>query len=156
MACSPVLAQADSVGPQYETEIPGPTGEGKVPQHHNSINSPQAESSNLPGGGAGGSGGSGGNGSSNQSSPSPGGNPSTGTGGGTEQGKQGNAGGPGTGGLGEEQPVGSSAAPEGSSSPLVPILIAIAVLAAISVAAVVIRQRRQRRAPGAQISPKAS
>jgi hypothetical protein len=39
---------------------------------------------------------------------------------------------------------------------LVPILIAIAVLAAISVAAVVIRQRRQRHGSGGQVSPKAS
>ena len=42
----------------------------------------------------------------------------------------------------------------GSSSPLVPILIAIAVLAAISIGAVVIRQRRQRRGPGARSRPR--
>lgn len=44
----------------------------------------------------------------------------------------------------------------GSSSPLVPILIAIAVLAAISVAVVMIRQRRQRRGPTANASPEAN
>lgn len=43
----------------------------------------------------------------------------------------------------------------GSSSPLVPILIAIAALAAISIAAVVIRQRR-RGGPGSPVSPNAS
>ena len=45
---------------------------------------------------------------------------------------------------------------DGSSSPLVPILIAIAVLAAITIGAVVVRQRRQRGEPGGQVSPKAS
>jgi len=44
----------------------------------------------------------------------------------------------------------------GSSSPLVPILIAIAILAAISVAVVMIRQRRQRRGPTANASPEAN
>jgi len=44
------------------------------------------------------------------------------------------------------------------SSPLVPILIAIAVLAAISVAVVMIRQRRQRNSggPTAAASPEAN
>jgi hypothetical protein len=44
----------------------------------------------------------------------------------------------------------------GSSSPLVPILIAIAVLAAISVAVVMARQRRQRRGPTGTASPEAN
>jgi hypothetical protein len=46
----------------------------------------------------------------------------------------------------------------GGSSPLVPILIAIAVLAAISVAVVMIRQRRQRNSggPTAAASPEAN
>ncbi len=44
----------------------------------------------------------------------------------------------------------------GGSSPLVPILIAIAVLAAISVAVVMIRQKRQRRGPTATASPEAN
>ena len=44
----------------------------------------------------------------------------------------------------------------GGSSPLVPILIAIAVLAAISIGVVMMRQRRQRRGPGSSVSPKAS
>ena len=44
----------------------------------------------------------------------------------------------------------------GGSSPLVPILIAIAVLAAISIGVVMIRQRRQRRGPSATASPEAN
>ncbi len=44
----------------------------------------------------------------------------------------------------------------GGSSPLVPILIAIAVLAAISVAVVMAKQRRQRRGPTGTASPEAN
>jgi hypothetical protein len=44
----------------------------------------------------------------------------------------------------------------GGSSPLAPILIAIAVLAAISVAVVMIRQRRQRGGSSTPVSPRAS
>ncbi len=54
------------------------------------------------------------------------------------------------------QPPASESAADDSSSPLVPILIAIAALAAISIGVIVIRQRRQRDAPGAPVSPKAS
>ncbi|HEX4463247.1 MAG TPA: hypothetical protein VH042_01245 [Solirubrobacterales bacterium] len=50
----------------------------------------------------------------------------------------------------------SKSSDSGGSSPLVPILIAIAVLAAISVAVVTIRQRRQRGGPTATASPKAN
>lgn len=42
------------------------------------------------------------------------------------------------------------------SSPLVPILIAIAALAAISIATVMVRARRQRGEGGTPISPEAS
>jgi hypothetical protein len=44
----------------------------------------------------------------------------------------------------------------GGSSPLVPILIAIAALAAISIGAVMLRARRQRAASGTPVSPEAS
>lgn len=44
----------------------------------------------------------------------------------------------------------------GGSSPLVPILIAIAVLAAISVAVVMAKQRRQRSGPTGSASPEAN
>lgn len=53
------------------------------------------------------------------------------------------------------QPAAQTSADDGSS-PLVPILIAIAVLAAISAAAVIIRNRRQGDEPGAPASPSAS
>jgi hypothetical protein len=51
--------------------------------------------------------------------------------------------------------VPASESGDGSSSPLVPILIAIAVLAAISIGAVLYRQRRQRSEPGASATPEA-
>lgn len=58
------------------------------------------------------------------------------------------------------KPHGNSAAQQGDdggSSPLVPILIAIAVLAAISIAVVTMRQRRRRDGGSdARISPEAS
>jgi hypothetical protein len=54
--------------------------------------------------------------------------------------------------------VSTSAASGGSrsSSPLVPILIAIAALAAISIGAVTVRQLRHRHLPGAAASAKTS
>lgn len=56
------------------------------------------------------------------------------------------------------KPVAATKDKGGGSSPLVPILIAIAVLAAISIGAVMLRQRRQRDGGGSapSISPKAS
>jgi hypothetical protein len=56
------------------------------------------------------------------------------------------------------KPLGTSAAETdsgGGSSPLVPILIAVAALAAISVA-VAVWQRRKRGGPDARVSPEAS
>lgn len=81
------------------------------------------------------------------------------------QGPDAGSGGPGSGsgnaegGLGENKAVvelgtPSSSASDDSSSPLAPILIAIAVLAAISIGAYYYRQRRQ--GAGSPISPKAS
>lgn len=78
---------------------------------------------------------------------------------------QGNPGGSANGGAknavhpaGQKTPaaVKSQSSDNGGSSPLVPILIAIAVLAAISVAVVMIRQRRQRRGPTTTASPEAN
>lgn len=55
------------------------------------------------------------------------------------------------------EPLSASKDGSGGSSPLVPILIAIAVLAAISIGAVMLRQRRQRGGTSAgSVSPKAS
>lgn len=85
--------------------------------------------------------------------------------GGSDDGKpQGKAGGSANGGAenvahqGDQNAAGTQAShssDDGGSSSLVPILIAIAVLAAISVAVVMIRQRRQG-GPNAPAAPKAS
>jgi cobalamin biosynthesis Mg chelatase CobN len=161
MAFFPGLAQAEeSSGIQYESEVP------TVPKHESippakpkggSNTQPEAESestgSNPPKGGGGG-----GNGGSN-----PGGGAHNG------QSKQGSPGGNGSanngsksagGNLSEAKPVANATHPaeeSGSSSPLVPILIAIAVLAAISIGAFYFRQRRQGdNSSGSSVSPKAS
>lgn len=159
-ACSPAPALAEEAsGPQYETEVPtvpqeqGSGGGG----HHNgstgggSGGSP-AEISNSPGQGGGGKnpGAAGGShkGQGNQGPESGGSNP----GGGSEGAPQGKA------GLGENRQLkpgeNASSTESESSSPLVPILIAIAVLAAISIGAFYYRQRRQ--GAGSSVSPKAS
>jgi cobalamin biosynthesis Mg chelatase CobN len=104
-----------------------PSGEGSGGEH--------SGSGGVAGTGAGGSGGNG-----------------SGTG-------QGNAASAGSAGVGSAAAIpGTQAASkeDGGSSPLVPILIAVAVLMAGAVATVVIRQRRQRRGPDAQVSPEAS
>jgi len=159
-ACSPALAHAEeATGPVYETEVP------TVPQEQS------------PGGGGGHHNGPGGGGNANVSN-SPG---EQGSGGGNNpgarsgdshngqgnQGSEGNTGNPGGGtgnakngktGLGESQQVkpgvNASSTEDESSSPLVPILIAIVVLAAISIGAFYYRQRRQ--GAGSSVSPKAS
>jgi cobalamin biosynthesis Mg chelatase CobN len=112
-----------------------PTGSGK--QGSKNAESGEGESSE-PGGVAG---------SGNGSGPpqgKAGGSPNGTSGGGTQNGGQSGSG------------VPTSESSGGDSSPLVPILIAIAVLAAISVAAVLYRQRRQRRSPTGNASPEAS
>lgn len=158
--CSPVLAQAETV---YETEPTTIPGQTVTPAHHSKPkNNASHESSTATGSGAPGSAGGGSAGPGSGSSgggASAGNNASTGGNSGTGQGSGGNGSTAkqGVAKLAQEaKPLTSTGTSNGSSSPLLPILIAIAVLAAISVAAVVIRQRRQRRAPGAQVSPKAS
>jgi cobalamin biosynthesis Mg chelatase CobN len=160
MACFPGLAAAEeNSGIQYETDIP------TVPDHKssnipsknsdgsNSSNDsgPEATGSNTPGGASpGGGDGTGtgnvaGNGQGNQA-----------TGGGDGQGSNGSK--PAGGSIGDAQSlqtVNSTAAePDDGSSPLVPILIAVAVLAAISIGAYYYRQRRQ--GPGSTVTPPAS
>jgi hypothetical protein len=164
MACFPVFAQADSVGSVYETEPPEVPSETKK---HNSIDEPDAGKSNNGGNAAPGSetdeeseslGATGGNQGSGGGNG--GGGANAGNGGGSGQSSPGNGSNGGQeAGLGGNIPVANATQPAddgGSSSPLVPILIAIAALAAISVGAVVIRQRRQRDGTGGQVSPKAS
>jgi cobalamin biosynthesis Mg chelatase CobN len=149
-ASFPVVAQANPNYELEETELPKAEGE-KTPAHHhknpgNSESSPEAEQSVGAGGGGGHNGGGGGQ-SPSESSNSPN-EPSqeskSGTSGGETHAKSGNG-----------APKGQKATPSvqigenksavgdsGGSSPLVPILIAVAVLAAISVGAVLVRQRR--------------
>lgn len=159
-ACSPALAHAEeATGPVYETEVPtvpqeqSPGGGGS---HHNgSGGGGNANVSNSPGeqGSAGGNNpgahsGDSHTGQGNQGSEGNTGNPGSGTG----NAKNGKA------GLGESQQVkpgvNASSTEDESSSPLVPILIAIVVLAAISIGAFYYRQRRQ--GAGTSVSPKAS
>jgi cobalamin biosynthesis Mg chelatase CobN len=159
MACFPGLAQAEeSVGPVYETEVPTVTGKTNPPKKHSS----SAKSSASGGATA-----PDGSGASNPGSSSEGSsvaaNPGSGGDGGTGQGSPGNGTNAGDKGAGTQQsqvtpsgqPDNAESASDGdSSSPLVPILIAVAALAAISIGAFVIRQRR--RGAGPQVSPKAS
>lgn len=154
LACFPVLAQADSGTIQYDPSLPSPGGGAK--QNENiakSSESPKTGGAEAP--------------------------PSTGTGEGyVEQAPpssegQGNpnAGaerGPGQGSpdKGNNPPGGTKVQPttpqhvqpkasDDGSSPLVPILIAVAVLAAISIGALLIRQRRQRGGSSPSLSTKA-
>jgi hypothetical protein len=168
MAFFPVAAEASSTGSVYEPEVPTVPSE-KPPKKNNSIDDPQAGKSNDGGGptapdttpeegeeveNAGGTGG-------DQGSGSGGGGGKSGNDGGTGQGNPGNGSNDGQKlavGEGTQVPGATTQpADDGdSSSPLVPILIAVAVLAAISVGAVVVRNRRQGGGSDAGVSPKAS
>jgi hypothetical protein len=161
--CFPGLAQAEeATGPVYEPEVPTvPSKESSPPVHHKHSGGPkggseegEASKSGSPTNGGPGSGGSnkGGGTNTGQGSQGPGG-----------EGGQ-NGGGPGHAeqGVQKAQPINTLGEPAGhteesSSSPLVPILIAIAVLAAISIGAFFYRQRRQDPdSPDSPASPKAS
>jgi len=162
-ACSPALAHAEeATGPVYETEVPtvpqeqSPGGGGV---HHNGPgnggNGGNANVSNSPGeqGSGGGSNPGAGRGDSHTGQGNQGSEGNTGnSGNGAGNAKNGKA------GLGESQQVkpgvNASSTEDESSSPLVPILIAIVVLAAISIGAFYYRQRRQ--GAGSSVSPKAS
>ncbi|HEX5989495.1 MAG TPA: hypothetical protein VFY75_04700 [Solirubrobacterales bacterium] len=150
-----MAAQAEATGPQYETDIPTvPQEESSPPKKKGGSNNGGTENgeagkSNAPTGQ-----GSGGNG------PSSGGGANNGQ---TSQGSDGGAGTAANGsktaenGVGGGKPLATSLSPTSSesddgSSPLVPILIAIAVLAAISIGAFLYRQRRQGD-PGSRVSP---
>jgi hypothetical protein len=163
LASFPAVVQArEATGPQYETELPNlpeEQGSGGGGGHHNGSNgggNEGAGASNSPEGHK-----SGGGGTTN---PGAGGGSHTGQG---SQGPEGSSGNPGNGagnakngvtGLADNQQVkpgvNASSTEDNSSSPLVPILIAIAVLAAISIGAFYYRQRRQ--GAGSSVSPKAS
>ena len=155
-ACFPVLAQAETVYENESTTLPG-GGAGKTPTQHKNPDSPESSPrahDSTPD-----------NGGTEQPNESSGqgpstGNPSTPNGGGVAQGKDGEGA-----NVANNQPGGTvqdakplatttTSADDDSSSPLVPILIAVAVLAAISIGAVLYRQRRGN--DSGRFSPNAS
>lgn len=160
--CFPGLAQAEeATGPVYESEVPTvPSQESSPPVHHKhsggskggSEEGGEASKSGAPGGG-------GNNGGSNTGGGTNVGQRSQGQNG--EGGQNGGGGGHAEQGVQKAKPISALGEPAGhteegsSSSPLVPILIAIAVLAAISIGAFFYRQRRQS-GTDSPVSPKAS
>jgi hypothetical protein len=153
LACFPVLAQADSGTIEYDPSLPS---DGGAKQNENIAKS----SESPPTGGAEAPAGAGtGEGYAEQAPPSSEGqgNANTGTGGGTSQGSPDKGNNPPTGT--KVQPAAPTVMPDAAaddgSSPLVPILIGAAVLAAISIAALMIRQRRQRDGSSPSLSTKA-
>ncbi|HEX5593520.1 MAG TPA: hypothetical protein VFX35_09240 [Solirubrobacterales bacterium] len=150
----------EATGPVYTPDVPtvpqeqspGGTHNGGSKGANGGGEGAEAEKANAPGG----TGSGGGNGSQGGGSQGAQGN----------QGSTGNGGQPGSGSndaggsVGEGKPVvnlgenTADATEDDSSSPLVPILIAIVVLAAISIGAFYYRQRRQ--GAGSSVSPKAS
>jgi hypothetical protein len=159
LACAPAQAREASEL-QYEPEVPTvPQEERPGGTHHGSNKGgsnggnedAEAEKGNVPGyGGSGGDNGSQGGGSHNgQGNQAP-----TGNGGQPEAGSVGSGVALGEGNKPTELGEKTSSVSDDGSSPLVPILIAIVVLAAISIGAYYYRQRRQ--GAGSSVSPKAS
>jgi hypothetical protein len=160
----PSWAQAEeATGPVYESEVPTvPSKESSPPVHHKHSGGSkggseegEASKSGSPTNGGPGSGGSSKGGGNNTGQGSQGPNGEGGqNGGGSRHADQ---------GVQKAKPINTLGEPaghseeEGSSSPLVPILIAIVVLAAISIGAFYYRQRRQGSgSPDSPASPKAS
>jgi cobalamin biosynthesis Mg chelatase CobN len=153
LACFPVLAQADSGTIEYDPSLPS---DGGAKQNENIAKS--SESPNSGGAEAPPSAGTG-EGYAEHAPPSSEGqghSTNAGTDRGPSQGSpdKGNAGGT------KVQPAAphvqsTAGSSDDGSSPLVPILIAAAVLAAISIAALLIRQRRQRDGSSPSLSTKA-
>lgn len=157
LGCLPVLAHADSSGIEYSDAPPTATGKNTIPTQ----TEPSAHSSKKNGGAAvpGNQGSNGGGGSGGGSSKSHAGSDVEAGKGANQQGSQGKTAANG-GSKHASQTAHAGAEPasqeSGGSSPLVPILIAIAILAAISIGAVVIRQRRRRGSgSGTPVSPEA-
>jgi cobalamin biosynthesis Mg chelatase CobN len=154
--CFPALALADSGEIQYEEVTPTVTGEKNPPTHHE----PTAHPSNVTGG-AQAPGSEASNSGSPKAEPSTGGQtPATVNATGDGQGSRGHDS---TGAKkqpGQDQSPGASKtaaqSDDGGSSPRIPILIAILVLAGISIGVVIMRAKRQQGGPGASVSPKAS
>jgi len=167
LACFPVFAQAECVSSsciQYTESIPKAESESPPPHKKHPPVAKAADKGGTPApdGKAGAKGSDGEKGESQEEESSKeGGAPAAGNGGGTGQGNPGGSANSGSGaGVqhgGQNTGTPASQSSGGSSSPLVPILVGIAILAAISVGVVMYRQRRQRRGPTASTpSPKAS
>jgi cobalamin biosynthesis Mg chelatase CobN len=166
LVCFPALAQAECTSSscvQYTESIPNAEGGSPSKQAHQQT--PAKASKTGENGGselAQAQGSKEGEGSGEDKSSEKRGAAVPGEGGGKGQGKPGGSANPGAktamhpGVQGESGLKTSQSSEGGGSSPLVPILIAIALLAAISVAAVMIRQRRQRRGPTSTASPEAN
>jgi len=158
-ACFPVFAQAeDSSGIQYEDAVPTVTGKHPSELSATSSGAKTPNQSSTASGSGSSSGGS-------SSGKSAGGAATTGNGTGNGQGSPGKGGGIGQGQATQPiSPAGETAptSNDSGSSPLVPILIAILVLAAISLGVVMVRRRRQQqsgpraRDGSASVAPKAS
>jgi cobalamin biosynthesis Mg chelatase CobN len=157
LGCFPLLAHADSSGIQYSDAPPTVTGTHKIPTKPE----PPAHSSKANGGASapdasGGAGASKGSSAGDSSSKSGGASGTANDGGTGQQGSPGKGSADGSKssastGVGSGEPASSSS--DDSSSPLVPILVAIAALAAISIGVVTYRRRR---GPNTSVSPKAS
>ena len=161
-SCVPALAQAEEAfTPQYESEVPNVPGQESSKEDEKSGGTGDSggeddeakASTGSPGGGSGdGEGGSKQAGAGNTGQGSPGSE--------ADGGQGGNGSDRADGKLAENEAapslaqVSSDSSDDGGSSPLVPILIAVAVLAAISIGAFYYRQRRQ--GSGSPVSPKAS
>jgi hypothetical protein len=160
LACFPVLAQAGSGDIEYDPYLPG---DGGAKQNENIA---KTSESPPPSGGAEAPAGAGaGEGYSEEVAPSSEGGSPAGAGkdGGKGQGNPDKGNNPGAQTkvqpatpIDKSSPAASTSGDDdGGSSPLVPILIAVLALAAVSVAAVMVRQRRQRDGAGPSLSTKA-
>ena len=154
LACFPVLAQADSGTIEYNPSLPSDGGAKQNENIAKSSESPKTGGAEAPP-----SAGTG-EGYAEQAPPSSEGQgtANVGNGGGTSQGSPDKGNNPP--GETKVQPAAphvqsTPASSDDGSSPLVPILIAAAVLAAISIAALLIRQRRQRDGSSPSLSTKA-
>jgi hypothetical protein len=155
LACFPVLAQADSGTIEYDPSLPSDGGAKQNENIAKSSESPKTGGAEAPP-----SGGTS-EGYVEQAPPSSEGqghSTNTGTDRGPSQGSPDKGNNP-PGGT-KVQPAAphvqsTAGSSDDGSSPLVPILIAAAVLAAISIAALLIRQRRQRDGSSPSLSTKA-
>ena len=152
----PVSAQASGV-PEYEEALPEATGKNTIPTR----SEPRGNSSKADGGGStadgqDSSGGMGGSGGGSSSKPGGGSDAAKDAGNGPQQGSRGKDSQSQPAEIGNAQPASTES--DDGSSPLPAILIAIAVLAAISIAVLVIRRRREggEGGSGTPVSPEAN